>query len=77
MYPSCPEEFAPDFEYNSGWAKRPQVGKMYGTKNLEPYKEEIEILYHSGEKDKKKQDEPCANVGAFTDTASKGILSSI
>jgi hypothetical protein len=21
MYPSCPEEFAPDFEYNSGWAK--------------------------------------------------------
>jgi len=34
-YPSS-EDFVPDFVYNRRWAKRPQVGKMYGTKHLEP-----------------------------------------
>lgn len=35
IYPSS-EDFVPDFVYNRRWAKRPQVGKMYGTKHLEP-----------------------------------------
>ncbi len=51
-YPPCPADFVPDFNFNKGWAPRPQVGKMYGPKYLEPYKVEIENLYNCGEHDK-------------------------
>ena len=37
-YPPCSENFVPDFVFNQRWAKRPQVGKMYGPKYHEPYK---------------------------------------
>ena len=57
-YPPCPEDFVPDFSFNKGWAKRPQVGKMYGPKYLEPYKIEIENLYNCGEHDKKNKMSP-------------------
>jgi hypothetical protein len=45
-YPPCPADFVPDFVFNKEWAKRQQVGKMYGPKYLEPYKVEIENLYN-------------------------------
>lgn len=51
-YPPCPADFVPDFVFNKGWAKRPQVGKMYGPKYLEPYKVEKENLYNFGEYEK-------------------------
>jgi hypothetical protein len=57
-YPSCPEDVVCNFIYTNGWAKRPQVGKMYGPNYVVPYKIEIEKLYNSGEHDKKNKMSP-------------------
>ena len=52
-----PQEFqAPEF--TCGWAKRPKVGKMYGPKYMEAYREIIENLYNLGEADKRNKKSP-------------------
>ena len=44
--------------FRCGWAKRPKVGQMYGTKYVEDYRSDIKSLYNSGEADKKNKKSP-------------------
>jgi hypothetical protein len=44
--------------FRCGWAKRPKVGQMYGTKYVEDYRSDIKSLYNSGEDDKKNKKSP-------------------